>query len=150
MSRKQYFLVSTVLAVAGALFTAFLTSELQARKERRNGLANFQLHSGLPVLDIIGDFAFMDAQKSLFQNTELEGKVWVADFIFTNCAGICPIMTSNMARIQKAFVERSDVNFVSFSVDPENDTPEVLNAYGKRYGANPERWHAASRLHDPG
>ena len=70
---------------------------------------------------------------------ELAGKVWVADFIFTTCAGPCPLMSTHMAALQRA-TEGLDVELVSFTVDPERDTPEVLAEYAKRYKADPERW----------
>jgi len=69
---------------------------------------------------------------------ELAGKVWVADFIFTHCAGVCPAMSSNMRKLQERLFE--DVRLVSFSVDPYNDTPEVLTEYANRYGADRDRW----------
>lgn len=71
---------------------------------------------------------------------DLAGRVWIADFIFTRCGGPCPRMTGSMARLASEFASSSDVRFVSFSVDPENDTPAVLDAYAKSYGADPERW----------
>ncbi len=72
-------------------------------------------------------------------STELAGKVWVADFIFTTCAGPCPLMSTHMAALQRA-VSDLDVQLVSFTVDPERDTPEVLTEYASRYKADPERW----------
>ena len=62
-----------------------------------------------------------------------------ADFVFTNCQGPCPRMSSHMRALQKATLP--SVQLVSFTVDPDNDTPPVLEAYGKRFGANDDRWH---------
>ena len=70
----------------------------------------------------------------------MKGKIWVADFIFTNCPTICPAMTQEMARLQSEFAA-DPVYFVSFSVDPERDTAEVLTRYAKAYGADDRRWH---------
>lgn len=86
------------------------------------------------------DFALTNQQGQPFGLAELEGKIWVADFIFTHCLTICPPMTLEMARLQSDFVEEP-VYFVSFSVNPERDTPEVLSRYAKRYGADERRWH---------
>ena len=68
----------------------------------------------------------------------MRGHVWVADFIYTNCPGPCPMMSKRMSVIQK----RTDtpVRLVSFSVDPARDTPAALNAYAHRFGAVGERW----------
>lgn len=74
---------------------------------------------------------------------DLRGKVWVADFIFTNCAGPCPRLTSHMSRLQEALAGVAgggEVRLVSFSVDPEKDTPEVLAEYGRRFRADFTRW----------
>ena len=64
----------------------------------------------------------------------LRGHAWVADFIFTRCAGICPVMTGRLARLRKQVP--IEVRFVSFTVDPEHDTPEVLHRYADLHGAS--------------
>lgn len=75
-----------------------------------------------------------------FDSSALQGKVWVADFIFTNCPGPCPRMSSQMGLVQRGASDLPDVRLVSFTVDPERDTPEVLAAYAVRYHAEPGRW----------
>lgn len=95
----------------------------------------------LPVLGQVSDFELTAATGQPFRADRLAGKVWVADFIFTSCAGICPVMTGEMAELHRVFEGEDRVEFVSISVDPETDTPEVLAEYGERYGADPERWH---------
>jgi cytochrome oxidase Cu insertion factor (SCO1/SenC/PrrC family) len=75
--------------------------------------------------------------------TELHGTVWVADFIFTRCAATCPLITRRMSELAKqsaATPAFRDVKFVSFSVDPDFDRPEVLRAYGRATDADPTRW----------
>lgn len=69
----------------------------------------------------------------------LKGKVWIADFIFTSCGGICPLLTQKMAGLERDF-QQSDLRFVSFTVDPETDTPEKLLAYARLFHANTPRW----------
>lgn len=71
---------------------------------------------------------------------ELKGKVWIADFVFTNCTGPCPRMGTQMRQVQKALAGVNGIRLVSFTVDPKRDTPEVLAAYAKRYQAEPGRW----------
>ncbi len=72
---------------------------------------------------------------------DLAGSVWVADFIFTRCAGPCPQLTLRMRSLQKGIAEFGGaVKLVSFSVDPTYDQPPVLRAYAKRYGAEPDLW----------
>lgn len=74
---------------------------------------------------------------------DLEGKWWVADFVFTNCVTTCLPMTSNMKVLQDGLQEAGlqEVQLVTFSIDPENDTPEVLTEYGEQYGADFSNWH---------
>ena len=73
---------------------------------------------------------------------DLAGSIWIADFIFTRCGSICPILTAQMAKIQAALARAGDtsVRLVSFSVDPTYDTPEVLQEYATRFHADPNRW----------
>ena len=74
---------------------------------------------------------------------DLRGRVWVADFIFTSCSGVCPVMTGRMSDIQRFLdgrVPASRARLVSFSVDPDRDTPAVLAGYGARHGVDPRRW----------
>ena len=73
---------------------------------------------------------------------DLKGKVWISDFIFTSCVDVCPPMTSNMSKIQKMVKEEGlkDVEFVSFSVDPTVDTPEVLTRYANQFGVDFKNW----------
>lgn len=70
----------------------------------------------------------------------LDGKVWIADFIFTRCSGPCPVMTENMEALQNRFADDDRVRFVSITVDPEFDRPEVLSAYGEKYDADLDTW----------
>ena len=88
----------------------------------------------------VPDFSLTNQQGEPLGLSDMAGKIWVADFIFTNCPTICPAMTQEMARLQSEFVA-DPVYFVSFSVDPERDTPRVLSRYAAAYGADDRRWH---------
>jgi protein SCO1/2 len=96
--------------------------------------------SALPVLFEAPSFALTDQNGQPFNADRLRGQVWVADFVFTHCAGICPMMTKHLADFQKATVG-SPVQMVSFSVDPERDTPAVLKQYAAEAKADESRWH---------
>jgi len=74
-----------------------------------------------------------------FGSAQLSGKVWIADFIYTTCPGPCPMISSRMSELQKP-LEKTDAHLVSFSVDPEKDTPEVLRGYAEKLQAEPGRW----------
>ena len=86
------------------------------------------------------DFQMVDQQGKKVTNADLRGKVLVVDFIFTTCPTICPRLTERMATLGKQLEADADIHLVSITVDPENDTPEKLAAYGSRYGAKPEQW----------
>ncbi len=88
----------------------------------------------------VPDFSLTNQQGEPLALSDMAGKIWVADFIFTNCPTICPAMTQEMVRLQSEFVA-DPVYFVSFSVDPERDTPRVLSRYATTYGADDRRWH---------
>lgn len=88
----------------------------------------------------VPDFNLTNQQREPLGSSDMAGKIWIADFIFTNCPTICPAMTQEMARLQSEFVA-DPVYFVSFSVDPERDTSVVLSRYAKAYGADDRRWH---------
>lgn len=94
----------------------------------------------LPVLAHVPQFTLTERSGRAVSSEELRGKVWVADFIFTNCAGPCPMMTRFMADLQAALPPRDDLRLVSFSVDPARDTPQALTDYAQKFGAHPDHW----------
>ncbi len=85
-------------------------------------------------------FAFTERSGKQITNNDLLGKIWVADFIYTTCPGPCPMITSSMARLQAQVADDPQVQLVSFTVDPQTDTPAVLSAYANQYHADPNRW----------
>lgn len=91
----------------------------------------------------IEDFQFTNQDGEQVGLEDLKGSVWIADFIFTNCITVCPPMTANMAELQRKVKDEKldNVYFVSFSVDPEVDTPEALKTYGEAFGADFSTWH---------
>ena len=94
----------------------------------------------LPVLGEVPAFELTGRGGARVSRDDLLGKVWVADFVFTRCAGPCRMMTSHMADLQREIAELEGVRLVSVTVDPENDTPEVLERYAAAFGADPGRW----------
>jgi len=92
----------------------------------------------MPDYSVVPEFSLTERSNRPVTKKDLAGQVWVADFIFTQCQGICPAMSSNMEKLQRQLPK--EVRLVSFSVDPYNDTPAVLTEYANRYNADPERW----------
>lgn len=97
--------------------------------------------SGLPVFGIIPNFKLTNQTGDIVTDTDMHGSVWLADIIFTRCAGPCPIMSQKMADMQNSIPNDWPVKFVTLTTDPKFDTPEVLNRYAKRFNADNNRWH---------
>lgn len=91
----------------------------------------------------VPEFEFTTQDNETLSNEDLEGTWWIADFIFTNCETVCIPMTNNMVKLQEKVNEENidNVEFVSFSVDPDYDTPEVLTEYAEDYGADLSNWN---------
>ena len=94
--------------------------------------------SNLETLYPVPDFSLTDQTDQPVSLHELKGRVWVADFIFTNCGGTCPVTTEKMRKLQEALP--ADIRMVSFTVDPARDTSKALAAYAAEHGATRERW----------
>ena len=94
----------------------------------------------LPVLDQLPEFSLVERGGEKIGLADLRGKVWVANFVFTNCTGPCPLLSAQMQSLQEPTKGLPNVRLVSISVDPDRDTPEVLSAYAGRFGADPDRW----------
>lgn len=88
----------------------------------------------------IADFELLDQRGKSVDNSVVDGKIYVADFFFSTCQTICPIMTGQMSRVATAFQGDQSVKFMSFSVLPDVDVPEVLNAYADKNKANYTQW----------
>ena len=93
----------------------------------------------LPAYGTVPKFELVNQDAQPFGSEQLAGKIWIADFIFTTCPGPCPIISTRMSELQKP-LEKSDVHLISFSVDPEKDTPEVLRVYADKLRKEPLRW----------
>ena len=91
-------------------------------------------HRALP------DFSLVERSGKKITLADLRGKVWIADFIYTHCPDTCPMQTADMAKLQDRWMKEDDLKLVSFSVDPERDTPRVILEYAKRFKADANRW----------
>lgn len=86
-------------------------------------------------------FSYTNQRGETIDSKSLEGKVYVVEFFFTTCPGICKVMNANLLKVQKKFIAQKDFAIISFSVDPDNDTPEVLQDYADRIGIQHSQWH---------
>ena len=95
----------------------------------------------LPVFGSVPEFSLTDSTGSRFGSEQLQGKICITDFIFTRRDGLCPLLTEEMARLQKTFASDSTVQLVSVSVDPEYDMPSVLAEFARHNNVNTRSWH---------
>lgn len=105
------------------------------------GVCNLAARPAAKALSVLAEipvFQLLTEDAAPFGRADLNGSVWIADFIFTRCSGACPVMASHMYRLQESLPK--SIRFVSFSVDPEYDTPERLKAYAANTLAEPGRW----------
>lgn len=96
----------------------------------------------------IAPFAFVDQDSAVVTNDTFRGKVYVADFFFTSCRTICPIMKTQMLRVYEATRDMSDVQIISHTIDPEYDTVALLRDFAKRLGVASGRWHFVTGVKD--
>jgi protein SCO1 len=99
----------------------------------------------LPELGSIADFQLTDQKGRSFTGASLDGEPWLAAFMFTRCPTICPVITARMREVQTLAKQKQvPLRLVSFSVDPEFDTPDVLAAYADKYGVDQASWFFAT------
>ncbi len=135
-SRRAFPILPIALASLGlAVSLALLVHTWNLRRIARDyGQAELPRYSAVP------DFTGVSQTGSVVTKAALSGKAFIADFIFTTCQGICPGMTSKMKSLEDRLRDEPGIRFVSFTVDPAHDTPEVLARYGAEHGADPSRW----------
>jgi len=127
--RKLRITLIIVLAIALSIaYTAFLFSRKTEHRE-------------LPILGQVHDFNLFDEKGKEFSLSKLKGDIWIANFFFTTCSDICPVMSKNMAALHRSFALVDDVTQVSITVNPEFDSSGVLQKYAEKYRANTSKWH---------
>ena len=90
----------------------------------------------------VPEFNYLNQDSVMIESTSMKGKIWISDFFFTHCPTICPPMTSQMNRLNKNLSDLSEeVQFMSFSIDPERDTPSRLREYIRAHEINAQNWY---------
>ena len=112
----------------GAIFLAWRVQQIEVES------------IALPIYSKVADFTLTNQINKVVTMEDLRGKIWIADIIFTRCAGPCPQMTRNMRALQDALDGDGSVMFISLTTDPVFDTPEVLERYGKKFDVDPDEW----------
>jgi len=155
MSKTNYSYVgiALVILVFGIIFIPRIVDRITnkdvTREESRSKNVSTQVNdeTKLAFLNINGqpkkvpDFSFTDQNGNTITNKDYDGKVYLVEFFFTTCPTICPRMNSNLVQIQKNFDGIDNFGVASFTINPKNDTPEVLKAYAEKYGITNPNWH---------
>lgn len=131
-----------VLRLAGLVFAVFLGISLwnwQAGLQRRRSSEEGPLE-GLQSFGAVPDFSLIERDGRRITLSDLKDKVWIVNFIYTNCPDPCPIQSAQLRKIHEEFRNEKDLRLVSITVDPTRDTPQVLSEYATRFSADPERW----------
>jgi protein SCO1/2 len=102
------------------------------------GLKNIQLPDS--VVHEVPDFSFLNQEGKTITKKNIAGKIYVADYFFTTCQSICPVMKKQMNRVYKEFLNDSEVVFLSHTVDPETDTVATMKEFAQRFNADPKKW----------
>ena len=139
-SRKSKLLpigIITVVLIAIAIYFKFNRTE----PDKTEGIILSK--KSPPVLGLLPEFELTDQAVETFGSRQLRGKAWIANFIFTRCTATCPAQTAKISEFQGQLQDSplwDEVRFVSFTVDPEHDTPQVLSEYAKNANADAQHW----------
>lgn len=125
--------ILVLVGIMGAIWT------WQGMGTRQRGWGERPLE-GLGVFGRVPDFSLIERSGRRIERSDLLGKVWIVNFIYTHCPDTCPLQSAQMAQLQADLMAEQEVRLVSITVDPERDTREVLARYAGRFGADPERW----------
>jgi protein SCO1/2 len=115
----------------GLLGLMYLLSLLEYTQARQKAL---------PVIDQVADFTLTNQNDQVATLADLSNHVWIADIIFTRCAGSCPVMSTEMKSLQDALPATSAAKLVTLTTDPDYDAPAILKKYGEHHGADFQRW----------
>ena len=145
MSNTKYIGLILVILIFGIIFIPKIVSRITNRKFVESNRSQ----SSIPLQYVflngeakkVPEFAFINQDSIIISNEDFNKKVYVAEFFFTSCPSICPIMNKNMKRIENRFGKRQDFGIASFSIDPSKDTPSVLKAYAESYDVFSQNWH---------
>jgi protein SCO1 len=138
LSVRNLFLSGIVILLFSALIGGILwkwqTDPQSWRASEERPLEGLQKFGAVPP------FSLTERDGRGITLSDLRGKVWIVNFIYTNCPDTCPIQSAQMRQIQDGFKNEKYLRLVSITVDPTRDTPEVLSEYAKRFSADPTRW----------
>jgi protein SCO1/2 len=125
-----------------------ITMLVSCQTEAPLGVIGRDINGSDTVEHTIKSFQLVDQDSNIVTNETFRGKIYVADFFFTSCRSICPIMKTQMSRVYKAIENIPDVALLSHTIDPEYDTVALLHDYAGRLGAKTSKWHFVTGVQD--
>jgi protein SCO1 len=131
-----------------ALATGVALASCALKDERLPVFGQKEVVDGDTVYHTIASFSFVDQDSTIITNETFKDKIYVADFFFTSCRTICPIMKTQMLRVYEATREMPDVLILSHTIDPEFDTVALLHDFANRLGVESKRWHFVTGVKD--
>jgi protein SCO1/2 len=142
MSERPFFRQPWVWVTAAVLAAGAVGIGLWARQalRPRHGTSDERPLEGMQRFGAVPDFSFTERSGREVRLADLLEKVWVLDFIYTNCPDTCPIQTAQMKSLQDEFAAEKDLQLISITVDPTRDTPAALSEYAARFKADAQRW----------
>ena len=145
MRNTKYIGLILVIIIFGIIFIPKIVSRITNSKIVESNRSQSSIPLQYVILNgeakKVPEFAFLNQDSIIISNEDFSKKVYVAEFFFTSCPSICPIMNKNMKRIENRFGKRQDFGIASFSIDPIKDTPSVLKAYAESYDVFSQNWH---------
>ena len=145
MRQYSYIAIAFIILVFGIIFIPRIVTRIQqsdyvdaSRLSAEMPLAFIELNGEAKQ---VPDFVFTNQDNRIISNEDYLGKVYVVEFFFTTCPTICPIMNTNMKRLENAFGNQDDFGIASVTIDPEKDTPEQLKRYAENLEVFSQNWH---------
>lgn len=135
--KKLFYAIAVIVSVGGVACELYLQHLSKQAHTTPAGVVFSEPGKEPEKYGTVPDFSLTNYDGKNVKLADLEGKVWLADFVYTTCPSSCPMISSNFEGLQKDVLAIPGTHMVSFSVDPTHDTPEVLSSYAKRFQAMP-------------
>ena len=135
MRNNLYVIALWMILLAGAC------NGVDNEKEKLPFLGRTEYTETDTIYHTIAPFRFVDQDSNFVTNETFDGQIYVADFFFTSCPTICPVMKTQMLRIYEAYETDPEIGILSYSIDPTHDTVAVLKEFAERLGVKSEKWH---------
>lgn len=145
MKNKSYIGISFIILVFGIIFIPRIIDRIKddtvVQNDRMSAGSGSNSGKSLKVIGQVPKFELTDENNQKISDKDYLGKVYVVEFFFSTCPSICPIMNKNMIEIEKEFTANKNFGIASITINPENDTPQVLKEHKEALGITSANWH---------